>query len=219
LPDIRHCCTFNDSQRRCASTRPLIFLWAFFQNRGSAHAKWTAGRGDILLLLTDGITEVSDRRGHELGVDAIKSGLCEGAELPLPELFQRLRGMARDLKRRVKLHDDAGLHALRHTFLTEMGKTTDVFTLQKIASITTTMRDVHPQQRAIAQAFRSRLKDIQEVPQESDASDKNPAKSGVAPDFASDGVGFQPVKMRATGIDTTKNTTAIYGEANPAVSN
>ena len=52
------------------------------------------GPGDILLLLTDGITEVSDRRGKELGVDAIKAGLVEGAELPLPELFQKLRGMA-----------------------------------------------------------------------------------------------------------------------------
>lgn len=50
--------------------------------------------GDILLLLTDGITEVSDRRGEELGVDAIKIGLCDNADLPLPELFQKLRATA-----------------------------------------------------------------------------------------------------------------------------
>jgi hypothetical protein len=45
---------------------------------------------------------------------------------------------------------------LRHTFLTEMGRFTDAFTLQKIAGhncITTTMRYVHPQEDAIDSAF------------------------------------------------------------------
>lgn len=50
--------------------------------------------GDILLLLTDGITEVADRTGNELGVDAIKSGLRQWADLPLPELFGNLRALA-----------------------------------------------------------------------------------------------------------------------------
>jgi integrase len=44
-----------------------------------------------------------------------------------------LSGQARDMKRRVKFHHDAGLHTLRHTYLTEMGKSTDVFSRQKIA--------------------------------------------------------------------------------------
>lgn len=62
-------------------------------------------------------------------------------------------------RRLLKLHDDAGLHTLRHTCLTELGRTTDAFTLQKIAGharITTTMRYVHVQQDAIGQAFATR---------------------------------------------------------------
>ena len=72
-----------------------------------------------------------------------------------------LNGQARDLQRRVRFHHDGGLRTLRHTNLTEMGKTTDVFTLQKIAgraSVTTTQRYVHPQREAIAQGVSLRLK-------------------------------------------------------------
>ena len=50
--------------------------------------------GDILLLLTDGITEVEDRQGIELGVQPIKAGLQRWGELPLPELFRRIRELA-----------------------------------------------------------------------------------------------------------------------------
>jgi len=50
--------------------------------------------GDILLLLTDGITEVADRRGAELGVEPIKSGLQQWAELPLPDVFRKIRELA-----------------------------------------------------------------------------------------------------------------------------
>lgn len=60
------------------------------------------------------------------------------------------------MKKRGAFHKDAGLHTLRHTFLTEMGRLTDAFTLQKIAGhncITTTMRYVHPQEDAIDSAF------------------------------------------------------------------
>jgi integrase len=52
--------------------------------------------------------------------------------------------LARD---KMKLDLDAGLHTLRHTFLTEAGEHTDAFTLQYIAghdTIKTTMRYVHP---------------------------------------------------------------------------
>src|SRR5207244_12889634 len=51
--------------------------------------------------------------------------------------------LARD---KIKLDPDAGLHTLRHTFLTEAGEHTDAFTLQYIAghdTIKTTMRYVH----------------------------------------------------------------------------
>ncbi len=50
--------------------------------------------GDILLLLTDGITEAADPNGAELGSDPVKSGLCEWADLPLPEIFHNIRELA-----------------------------------------------------------------------------------------------------------------------------
>src|SRR5215472_14837155 len=37
------------------------------------------------------------------------------------------------LRKRIHGHPDAGLHALRHTFLTEAGEHTDPFTLQYVA--------------------------------------------------------------------------------------
>ena len=47
-------------------------------------------------------------------------------------------------------HPDAGLHALRHTFLTEAGRhTQNVKALQKLAGhseIETTMRYIHPEE-------------------------------------------------------------------------
>jgi hypothetical protein len=52
------------------------------------------GPGDVLLLLTDGITEVENRQGSELGVEPIKSGLQQWAEVPLPELFRKIRELA-----------------------------------------------------------------------------------------------------------------------------
>lgn len=74
----------------------------------------------------------------------------------LPLSVETLGGQLRDMKRKVQFDADAGLHALRHTFLTEMGKTVDVFTLKQIAghaSIATTQRYVHPQKDAIREAF------------------------------------------------------------------
>ena len=53
---------------------------------------------------------------------------------------------------KIKSHPDAGLHALRHTFLTEAGEYTDPFTLQYVAghdNIKTTMRYVHPREEAV----------------------------------------------------------------------
>lgn len=50
--------------------------------------------GDVLLLVTDGLTEVSDRRGCEIGLEPLKTGLAQWAELPLAEIFRRLREVA-----------------------------------------------------------------------------------------------------------------------------
>ncbi len=60
------------------------------------------------------------------------------------------------LRTMIQTHPDAGLHGLRHTFLTEAGGCTDPFTLQYVAghdSIKTTMRYVHPQANAVQELF------------------------------------------------------------------
>jgi integrase len=54
-------------------------------------------------------------------------------------------------------HPDAGLHAMRHTFLTEAGEYADPFTLQYVAghdNIKTTMRYVHPRKPAVQKTGR-----------------------------------------------------------------
>jgi hypothetical protein len=56
------------------------------------------------------------------------------------------------VRKRIKTHPDAGLHALRHTFLTEVGEYTDPFTLQYVAghdNIKMTMRYLHPREDAV----------------------------------------------------------------------
>ena len=60
------------------------------------------------------------------------------------------------LRRQIHPHADAGLHALRHTFLTEAGEYTDPFTLQYVAghdTIKTTMRYVHPREETVRKLF------------------------------------------------------------------
>jgi len=72
----------------------------------------------------------------------------------LESQMERLREkLTRD---KIKLDPDAGLHTLRHTFLTEAGEHTDAFTLQYIAghdTIKTTMRYVHPRAESVSRAF------------------------------------------------------------------
>ncbi len=47
--------------------------------------------GDVLVLLTDGMTEVFDKHGAEMGAEPIKAVLAKSAALPLPDLFATLR--------------------------------------------------------------------------------------------------------------------------------
>jgi integrase len=70
-----------------------------------------------------------------------------------PWVLESQMGRLRD---KIKIDPDAGLHTLRHTFLTEAGEYTDAFTLQYIAghdTIKTTMRYVHPRAESVSRAF------------------------------------------------------------------
>jgi serine phosphatase RsbU (regulator of sigma subunit) len=50
--------------------------------------------GDILVLLTDGLTEVFDRNGREMGIAPLKDVLRRSASQGLPELFSSIRATA-----------------------------------------------------------------------------------------------------------------------------
>jgi len=50
--------------------------------------------GDILLIITDGLTEVFNKSGAELGLEPLRSAFIENAELPLEQLFIELRSVA-----------------------------------------------------------------------------------------------------------------------------
>ena len=50
--------------------------------------------GDALLILTDGLTEVFDKSGAELGLEPLKSAFIKNANLPLEQLFVELQSVA-----------------------------------------------------------------------------------------------------------------------------
>ena len=50
--------------------------------------------GDVLLLLTDGFSEVFDVNDAELGMEPIKRAFLEAADRPLAEIFERLRNVS-----------------------------------------------------------------------------------------------------------------------------
>ena len=53
------------------------------------------GPGDVLAVLTDGLTETMDPKDRELGLGPIEAALAAHAAAPLPELFERLLEVAR----------------------------------------------------------------------------------------------------------------------------
>jgi hypothetical protein len=55
----------------------------------------TCERGDLLALITDGLTEVFDARDEQFGMDAVKQLLASSAALPLAEIADRLVAAAR----------------------------------------------------------------------------------------------------------------------------
>jgi sigma-B regulation protein RsbU (phosphoserine phosphatase) len=67
--------------------------------------------GDVLLLLTDGFTEVFKRNGAELGLEPIKRAFIQSAERPLPEIFATLRKVALDFGRQ---EDDQTMLLVRY---------------------------------------------------------------------------------------------------------
>jgi serine phosphatase RsbU (regulator of sigma subunit) len=59
-----------------------------------SESSFQCGRGDILLVLTDGFTEVFDTKQNERGLDEFKSDFLRLVDLPLEEIFIQLRASA-----------------------------------------------------------------------------------------------------------------------------
>lgn len=77
-----------------------------------AAAKLQCDPGDVLLLLTDGFSEVFNGQGAELGIDPLKREFQKAADRPLPEIFDRLRKLSLSFGRQ---DDDQTLLLVRCT--------------------------------------------------------------------------------------------------------
>jgi serine phosphatase RsbU (regulator of sigma subunit) len=67
--------------------------------------------GDILVLLTDGLTEVFDKNGREMGIEPVKDALVRSATQGLPELSASIREAALNFG---KQNDDQTMLSIRH---------------------------------------------------------------------------------------------------------
>jgi len=77
-------------EEHAADDMPLgILPEQTFQTREIAVAS-----GDILLLLTDGLTEVFDAKKNEMGIEPVKTALRDNSARPLPEIFTAIRSVA-----------------------------------------------------------------------------------------------------------------------------
>jgi serine phosphatase RsbU (regulator of sigma subunit) len=54
------------------------------------------GKGDTLVILTDGLTEVFDGKGEECGEERIEQILVAKAEKPLTEIYSAIMTTVRD---------------------------------------------------------------------------------------------------------------------------
>src|SRR5215469_18714775 len=81
----------------CGEVReyPALDLpWGILADQTFQSTELVCQTGDILLLLTDGLTEVFDRSGREMGIGPLKELLGKSAGQTLPELFSSMRAAA-----------------------------------------------------------------------------------------------------------------------------
>ncbi len=69
--------------------------------------------GDLLAVVTDGLTEATDAQGQELGLEPLKRAILASADVPLPDLLLLLRDIA--LRRGKQLDDQTLLLVRRGT--------------------------------------------------------------------------------------------------------
>ena len=108
LPILHYRKNTGTVEERAISNLPLaISPDAQFDTAAIACAE-----GDILAVLTDGLTEVSDKEGHELGLENLKAVLLKNANAPLDEVMTALRTKASQHGKQI---DDQTVLLLRRT--------------------------------------------------------------------------------------------------------
>jgi sigma-B regulation protein RsbU (phosphoserine phosphatase) len=100
-------------EERSVSNLPL----AVIPDTDFAAAEISCEPGDMLAILTDGLTEAADEDGIELGLDPLKAAILETADTPLEEVMNRLR--ATSLQRGKQTDDQTVLLVRRDRSLHE----------------------------------------------------------------------------------------------------
>jgi phosphoserine phosphatase RsbU/P len=77
----------NDMRQYAALDPPL----GVFKEQAFSESVIQCAPGDLLLILTDGFTEVFDAKQNELGLEAFETKFVKLADLPLEEIFSDLR--------------------------------------------------------------------------------------------------------------------------------
>jgi sigma-B regulation protein RsbU (phosphoserine phosphatase) len=87
---------FQAATGRVAERSVENFPLGLFPNPAFETAEIDCAPGDVLVVLTDGLTEVFDRHETELGLEPLKSALRESAGEPLEQIALRLQRTARE---------------------------------------------------------------------------------------------------------------------------
>lgn len=83
---------FRHADGSIAAVESEHLPWGVLENEEYATREVRLGAGDVLLFMTDGLTEVFDGRGRMLGQAQIEGLLRDHAALPLDQLFERIMG-------------------------------------------------------------------------------------------------------------------------------
>jgi serine phosphatase RsbU (regulator of sigma subunit) len=94
-----------------ASSLPLGMLPGTAYGRGTA----TLASGDVVVLYSDGITEATDRKGREYGLERLQSCVREASGLTADEIVRRVLDAVSGFLEHEKPHDDQSLLVLRRT--------------------------------------------------------------------------------------------------------
>ena len=107
-PPVLHCC---ETSRSVTEHPPCDAPLGLLEGQNFSECSIDSSPGDVFLILTDGLSEVFDRKGRELGLEAIKSCFSEYVDLPLSQLCAKLRDVAKDFGPQ---KDDQTILLVRH---------------------------------------------------------------------------------------------------------